>query len=192
MENNIYPVVPAPNAMTVSTIQPTQVTVSQSMRRQVNSLGTHRFAFKLGYAPLSREQYNVVRSFLAAQRGRYETFLFKPHTIGNSAGKTKTNVRVASEVAAGVSRVPVYGVDAPLVAGDLVRFGGQAKGYEVVAASEDHIDIVPPLMHRVRVKERVLYQDVHLTCALAEDKIDAQRDLNGNWHLKVTLVEVVS
>lgn len=192
MANNIFPAKPAPNAMSVTSYQPTKVSMTQSLKRQVRASGSHRFAFKLGYAPLTEEQYRTVKSFAVAQRGQFGTFLFVPHTVSKTFGKTRTIVRSSAVHQPGVTTVNIYGADAPLAAGDMVRFSNHSKCYEVVDANADMIEIVPPLMRKVLHREQIIYNDVEVTCAIASDRTEGQRDLNGLWRFTLDLVEVFS
>lgn len=81
-----FPLALPPSSLTLRSEQPTLVSVSHSLRRQVRSRGAQRFAFEVEWSDLTTDEANLLRAFVLARRGRFEPFLFvPPSAVGGRA-----------------------------------------------------------------------------------------------------------
>lgn len=171
-----FPTAPAPSSVTPRSLQPTQVSLSHSLKRQVRSRGIQRWGFKLSYVNKTRSEMARLIAFAVAQRGQYGTFTFVPAVIGKrQAGSGNPLIRTTT---AGGRTIPVSGASAGAtlaLAGDYVKFAGHSKVYlltaDAVANGSGQADftIEPALYAGVTAGEAVILDNVPFTVAFAAD-----------------------
>lgn len=172
-----FPTSPTPLSLTIRSLQPTQTSQSQSLKRQVRSRGSQRWAFKLSFGQCNRAEIAPLIAFAVAQRGQFGSFTFSPQVVGSrSAGAGSPVVRVST--ASGRS-VPVHGVGANATiakAGDYVKFSNGTKVYMLTAdavanaSGQASLSIEPALYAGVSAGESAILDNVPFTVAFASDQ----------------------
>ena len=172
-----FPSSPVPLSLTVRSLQPTQTSQSQSLKRQVRSRGSQRWAFKLSFGQCNRSEIAPLIAFAVAQRGQFGSFTFSPPVVGSrSAGAGSPVVRVST---ASGRLVPVHGVGAGVLiakAGDYVKFANGSKVYMLTAdavansSGQASLSIEPALYAGVSAGEAVILDNVPFTVAFAADQ----------------------
>lgn len=131
-----FPTSVTPSRVTLTSITPTFVSVSHSLKRQARTRETQRWRLDVEFPPMTREQAAPILAFAVAQRGQFETFTFVPPPLAqplgqgggsplvNGAGQTGRNIALKSAPA---------NVTGWLKAGDLIKFAGHAKVYMVMS-----------------------------------------------------------
>jgi hypothetical protein len=187
-----FPTTPEPRSITRSSLSPTLISVSHSLKRQVRSRGSQQWSFKLAYAPLKRATLAPLEAFLIAQRGQYSTFSFVPPVYGNSSGTVSGTVTVNGAHAAGATSVAISGLTGTLKGGDFIKFAGHSKVYMLTADATATLTVEPPLSAALVTGEAVAYNGVTFTCALATDGLSATINPGDLTEaLELVLVEVV-
>ncbi len=105
----IFPTTVALADMTITSMEPTQVSITHSLKRQVRSRGGQRWAIKGSYAPLDREQAAELYAFGVAQRGQYQTFTIVPPTVSAPLGSANGTPLVDGVHSAGATSISVDG-----------------------------------------------------------------------------------
>lgn len=168
-----FPTSPEPASITRTSITPTLISVSHSLKRQVRARGVQQWSFTLKYPPQRRATMAPLEAFLAAQRGQYSTFTFVPPVFGSSSGTVSGTVTINGAHAAGVNSIAILGLTGALKAGDFVKFAGHNKVYMLTADATTTLTIEPPLYAALTTGEAVTYSNVPVTCALASDSHSA-------------------
>lgn len=164
-----FPNLPKCNSLKISSLQPTRVSVTQSLKRQARASGSQKFGLKLGFPSMTRDQAAPIIAFSEAQLGQAETFTYVPPLEGGSRGSCSTVVSVDGSHARGVSDISLVGADAPLELGDFIKFENHSKIYRVLVAGQHSIKVNPPLQQNVSDADLVTYRDVPFTVAFSKD-----------------------
>ena len=199
MSGGTFPFTPRPNSATLSSTQPTRVSVAQSLKRQSRTRGAQRWVIKLGYAPMTRAEFAPLHAFLLAQRGQADTFAttMPGHTapLGTWAG-----LPVVTGAGQSGRTINLRGLTASQAAaakaGDLLKFAGHSKVYMVTAdAASDSgglatVTIEPQLIAAIADSEALTTSYVPFTVAMAGDNLDANLSPGVFYGFNVDLVEV--
>jgi hypothetical protein len=174
-----FPTSPAPASMTVKSVQPTRVSITQNLKRQVRGGTVQRWAFSLQWTALFRSELAPILAFALAQKGQYESFAFVPPVLstaqtaggawspkvnGAHTGGRTVNTRNWSPFTAIIYK-----------AGDFIKFAGHNKVYMVTAdaGSDDlgrmTVSIEPGLYAPLADLEAISYPSVPFTVAFAGD-----------------------
>lgn len=201
-----YPATPTPAQVTIRSVTPTLVSVTQSLRRQARSRGGQRWSFSLQYATLDADDLAPIVAFLHGQRGQYEEFSFVlPSRIGTARGtgggtpRVNNNATSPSGAQSGRSLwidgctagVSVWGA-----AGDFFTVAGDSKVYrltgDVASDGSGNAQLVfePALMASPADNALVTLGGVTFTVSNAQDSIDEAYQPGPFLSLSVQLVEV--
>lgn len=96
-----YPTTIEPSNIKITSISPTLVSVTHSLKRQVRRRGGQRWALEVVYPLVSREEFAPIWAFKIAQQGQFKTFNYVPHTYGNTSGGATSEVVVSGNYSAG-------------------------------------------------------------------------------------------
>lgn len=175
--SGVFPTSPAPSSMTVHSLQPTRVSTSHNLRRQVRGGTVQQWAFDLSWEAMTRTELAPILAFALQQRGQFDTFTFTPPVMGTAQSAAAGTPLVNGATASGRS-IPTDGW-APnvtvLKAGDFVKFASHSKVYMLTAnAVSDGIgqatlSIEPALYASVVDNSAVTHAAVPFTCAFAGD-----------------------
>lgn len=164
-----FPQSPGPDSLQISSLQPSRVSVTHSLKRQVRGSGAQRFSIKAGFPPLTRGEFAPINAFIQSQKGQFETFQYVPPVEGSTRGNCTSVVTVNGAHTAGSVSVAISGADAQLELGDYIKFANHSKVYLVVTAGQGSIDVHPPLQADLADTEVVTYNNVPFTVALSKD-----------------------
>ena len=93
-----YPQGTAPFSYDLSSIAQTQVSITQSLNRTASDKGGQRWHIKFNYAPLTREQFAPIWTFLIKQRGRYGRFTIAlPNQEPRGSLNTQQNLQLRAK-----------------------------------------------------------------------------------------------
>jgi len=196
----IFPTTVALADMTITSMEPTQVSITHSLKRQVRSRGGQRWAIKGSYAPLDRTQAAELYAFGVAQRGQYQTFTIVPPTVSAPLGSANGTPLVDGVHSAGATSISVDGWSASQTAalkpGDYIKFTHD-KVYMVTStvasnsAGDSTVDIHPALTTALANNDAVTVHNVPFTVAFASDQRDLSAVAMGTFGYEISLVEVV-
>lgn len=193
------PTIQRPSGATLKASQPTRMSVSHSLKRQVRTTGAHRWSIALSWQPMPREVFMQFYAFLMALRGSNDTFTctLAGHTAPQGSWAGTPVVNGASQTGRSVSMRGFTASAANVAkAGDLIKFAGHTKVYMVTAdASADGsgiaaVSIEPALLESPADAEAITYSNVPFTVALASDTFDMALTPGMLAPLSITAMEV--
>ena len=197
---SVFPTTVALADMTITSLEPTQVSTTHSLKRQVRSRGGQRWAIRGNYAPLDRTQAAELYAFGVAQRGQFGTFTIVPPAISTPLGSANGTPLVTGNHSAGETAIDVDGWTAnqssALKPGDYIKFTHD-KVYLVtntVASNYAGVSIVnihPALTTALANNDAVTVHNVPFTVAFASDQRDLSAVAAGTFGYEISLVEVV-
>lgn len=172
-----YPTTPEPSSITLRSTQPTLVSVSHSLARQVRSRGCQRWSLTIDYRNLKRSEYAALYAFAVSQRGQYGSFYVVPVVLGLPQGTASGTPLAAGSGAAGSRSIATDGWSsgASLKAGDLIKFAGHHKVYMITAdatangSGQATIAIEPGLHAAVADNEAITARNVPIRMAFSGD-----------------------
>lgn len=177
-----YPTTPAPMEATVTSLAPTYVSITNSLKRQARSRGVQAWGLELRYGAMSRATFAPLWAFLLNQYGQAETFTvslaaFTPQGAATGTplvnGGSQTGVLIATDGWTPSTLV--------LKAGDWIQFENDPKVYSVISdvtangSGEATIRIFPAI-RATPPDNSIIYTDPLFTCALAADTVDVDFD----------------
>jgi len=188
-----FPTSPEASSIQITSVTPTLVSLTHSLKRQVRKRGGQRWAMEIKYPPLDRATFAPVWAFAAKQQGRYETFTFTPPVYSDSSGSATGALLVnnGSGYSAGASSITCDGLTGTLKAGDFIKFASHDKVYTVTADATTTMTIEPPLVDAVANNEVVTYNSVPFTMAFESDAQQMAVASNGFVSYQLSLMEVV-
>ena len=175
------PTTRGPAAVEVSSVTPTLVSTTHSLRQQVRSRGAQRWKLSYRYGTMERDDYMALYAFLVSQRGQYDTFTMAlPSGISPRGAWTGTPL-VNGAVAAGLTSVAIDGLSNSITgigkAGDFLKFSGHSKVYMLVSdvnsngSGQATLTITPKLVAAVADNESLTVTSVPFTVALTDDLV---------------------
>jgi len=198
-----YPQSVAPISYDLSSMAQTQVSITQSLNRTVSDKGGQRWAITFNYAPLSRELFAPIWTFLIKQRGRFGRFsiaLPQQEARGSLSTQSNLQLRAKSTLTKGnqlVIKNFVANASNVIRQGDYFRIGSGSKVY---IACEDYsadsngdvtVTTYPNITNPVAVDDIIYFEPV-FTVSLESDNLDANVPNTNNSNFTVSFVEVVS
>ncbi len=194
-----YPSLPRPVALEITSISPTMVSVSHSLKRQRRSRGGQRWGFELTYDLRTRDEMLALWAFVVAQRGQFQSFTFVAPGHEEAAGSMTATPTVNGNFTSGTSIVVEnmggfqQGV---LKAGDFIKFANHNKVYMVKqdltsdALGIGVMVITPPLHESVTNGTEIIYDNVEFTCTLNEDMTTLSVKPPLLYDFQIGLIEV--
>lgn len=184
-----FPQNPVAGSIKISSIRPTMVSTTHSLKRQVRSRGSQLWSIEANYNPLSRSDFAPLYAFALAQQGQYETFTYYPPVYKDAQG-TCSGCTSAVE-AAGATSVTVT-MTGTLKAGDYVKFASHSKVYIVTAdlSGNGELSIDPPLL-QATTAAAVTYNEVPFNVAFAGDTQEFSRGAADLHEFSIKLIEVI-
>ncbi len=197
--SGLFPTDLPPSSLRIRSVQPTLVSVTHSLQRQVRSRGGQRWQISASWSGLSRADWARLFGFAMAQRGQYGTFQFQIPQIGSARGMATGTPLVAGASQSGRTVTTdgwTAGVTGILKAGDLVKFAGHAKIYMLTedvdsnGSGQATLVIEPALMEAPADNEAIDVSDVQMTVAFADDVRESQVGAVPVYDFSAELVEV--
>ena len=193
------PTIINPTSVTLSTIQPTRISISHSLKRQARSSNAQRWVLKFGYTLLPRAYLTQFYAFLLNLRGQADTFttILPGHTTPQGSWAGTPVVSGAAQTGASINMVGFTASQVGIVkAGDLLQFAGHTKVYMATADATSSVtgtatvSIRPALMVSPANAEAVTSSNVTFTVALASDSMDTSIQAGPLYSLGIDMVEV--
>lgn len=186
-----FPSTPVANSINISSITPTLVSLTHSLKRQARSRGGQRWTISATYAPLSRAEFAPIWAFAQQQRGQYGIFTYEPPIYKDTSGTATGTLLVNGGDSAGDSSIACDGLTGTLKAGDFIKFAGHDKVYTLTTDATTTLAIEPPLMSAVADNEAVTYNNVPFTMAFDADIQEMGVSTAGFVSYQISLVEAV-
>lgn len=187
---------PAISQVSVSSIAPTRVSVTHSLRRVARASGAQRWAFALQWPVMTRAEFSPIWAFALAQEGQAQTFTFTlpAHAIQGAGGGTPL---VAGAAQSGTSLNTDGWPLSTLVlkAGDFWRPSASNKVYMMTAdATSDGLGAAtlaffPALIETPGDNEPIVTAGPVFTVAAASDIVQIQTGPGAHYAYSWNLVE---
>jgi hypothetical protein len=178
-----YPTTPAWMNATISSLSPTLVSVTNSLKRQARSRGAHAWGIELRYGAMTRAQFAPLWAFLVSQAGQAELFSVSLSAIYPPLGTASGTPLVNGGSQTGTSLVTDGWSNSQTVlkAGDWIQVQNDLKVYMVTAdvgssgAGAATISLYPAL--RISPADNMsIITAPYFTCALTSDLVDIDFD----------------
>jgi len=188
-----------PNSAKLTTIQPTRVSVSHSMKRQARTSNAQRWGLQFSWNAASRAVFMQFYAFLLSQRGQADTFTttMPGHTAPQGTWAGAPVVAGASQTGRTVNLSGFTASQTGIAkAGDLVQFAGSTKVYMVTADANSSgtgtatISIEPALVASPANLAAVATSNIAFTVALASDTVDTALGAGDTYSWSIAMVEV--
>lgn len=176
-----FPTSPAPASMTIKSVQPTRVSTTHNLKRQVRGGTVQRWGFQLDWKTMKRSELAPILAFALAQKGQYESFTFVPAVFGTAQAVGGGTPLINGTTATGRS-IPTDGWTPSITvlkAGDFVKFASHNKVYMLTADATSNgsgqatLAIEPGLYASVADNSAVTVSNVPFTVAFAKDDQEA-------------------
>lgn len=187
----MFPTNPKPSNISISSISPTLVSLTHSLKRQVRRRGGQRWLIDVKYPPLSREEFAPIWAFSIAQQGQFKTFEYIPEIYGSTSGTATGSIIADGVYTAGDNTILTTGLTGTLKAGDFIKFNSHDKVYMLTADGSTTLNIEPALVADVADLEVIIYNDVEFTVAFTADTTNMSVAVNQYVSYNIKLVEIV-
>ena len=104
-----FPTSPAASSVTIKSIEPTLVSVTQNLKRQVRRRGGQRWQLDVEFPPMTRSEFAPIYAFAVKQQGQFETFTYTPPVISTTQGDASESPVVNGAVSVGASQATLDG-----------------------------------------------------------------------------------
>ena len=188
-----------PNAMSVTSINPTKVTASMNgIEQRIASTGQY-FRFNATYSNLTQANQRAIFAHIQSQAGPLNSFTISlPAYMGNStAGYSGTLTAVTASVnATSVTATAASNNTAVLKAGDLIKFSSHNKIYTVTndvtsnGSASCTINIFPALKQAVS-SGSITHRSVQPTVRYANDNAEFSMGADQFTTFNLEFIEVL-
>jgi hypothetical protein len=186
----MFPIIPKPSSISISSISPTLVSLTHSLKRQVRRRGGQRWLLDVKYPLLSREDFAPIWAFSIAQQGQFKTFSYIPEIYGSTSGTATGSIVADGTYTAGDSIISTTGLTGNLKAGDFIKFGHD-KVYMVTVDGSTTLNIEPALIEGVSDLEVIIYNDVPFNVAFTSDATNMSVAVNQYISYSLKFVEII-
>lgn len=202
-----FPSSPAPRRVTVTSIQPTRVSVAHSLKRQVRTNNAQRWALKLEFPPMERDDFAPIWAFVVAQRGQWDAFqyvlprpLYTPRgagAVGSPSPYVDNTTTSPTEEQVGRSIITRGWQPSTTVlkAGDWFKFGSHTKVYiarEDIASSAAGLATLlmePAAVMALPQGDQIITNSVPFTVSLGRDDNEFSLDIAPVFGVSLELME---
>ena len=105
-----FPTSPSASSVTIKSIEPTLVSVTQNLKRQVRRRGGQRWQLDVEFPPMTRAEFAPIYAFAVKQQGQFETFTYVPPVISTSQGDSSASPVVNGAVSVGANQANIDGL----------------------------------------------------------------------------------
>lgn len=131
-----FPTNPKPNSIKITSISPTLVSLTHSLKRQARRRGGQRWLLDIDFPPMTREQFLSIWAFSIAQQGQFKTFNYIPIIYGSTSGTLTGDLTVSGAYNAGISAVSVnIDGNGNFEKGDFIKFNNHDKVYMITGTA---------------------------------------------------------
>lgn len=199
MSGGALPTVQGPASATLTSIQPTRVSVSHSLKRQARTSNAQRWAISFTWSPMRRSVFMQFYAFIVSQRGQADTFTctLAGHTTPQGSWLGTPVVSGASQTGRSINLSGFTASQTGVAkAGDLFKFAGHTKVYMVTADANSNVSglatlsIEPALVVSPGNAEAITSSNVPFTVALASDTADMALSPGLLTPLSISVAEV--
>lgn len=187
----MFPIAQKPSSITITSISPTLVSLTHSLKRQVRRRGGQRWLIDATYPPLTREEFAPIWAFTIAQQGQFKTFAYIPKIYGKTSGTATGALTVSGIHTAGDSTITAIGSTGTLKAGDFIKFANHDKVYMLLADGSTTLNIEPALIADIADTENIIYNDVPFLVAFVNDTTSMSVTTNAHTSFSIKLAEIV-
>ena len=195
-----FPTSPAASSVTIKSIEPTLVSVTQNLKRQVRRRGGQRWQLDVEFPPMTRAEFAPIYAFAVKQQGQFETFTYTPPVISTTQGDVSESPVVNGAVSVGASQATLDGFSSAqsgiIKAGDFFKFSGHTKVYmatadvDFVGSGTTSINFAPNLLNAVSNDETITIASVPFTVAFTQDISQFNTDATALFGFTMSLIEV--
>lgn len=184
-----FPTSPVAASIRISSVQPSYVSVSHSLKRQTRTQGAQQWSIDIDYPPLSRADMMPVLAFAMKQQGMAESFTFTPPIYSTKRGTCSSCTSAVESAGATAVTVTMTGT---LLAGDFVKFASHDKVYMVTddLSGNGELNIQPPLLEDTTLAA-VTVDNVPFKVAFASDVQEFSRGAADLHNYSASMVEVI-
>jgi hypothetical protein len=187
----MFPQNPKSSSISITSISPTLISLTHSLKRQARRRGGQRWLIDVKYPPLSREEFAPIWAFSIAQQGQFKTFEYIPEIYNATSGTATGSIIADGTYTAGDSIISTTGLTGTLKAGDFIKFDGHDKVYMITIDGSTTLNIEPALIADVADLEAITYNDVPFKMAFTGDITNMSVAVNQYVSYNLKLVEIV-
>lgn len=195
-----FPSSPAASDIQVQSIEPTLVSTTISLKRQVRSRGGQRWMLNVSFPPMTRAEFAPIYAFSVKQKGQYETFTYVPPTISTTRGSSGETPVVNGAISAGAVTASVDGLTAStsniLRAGDFIKFSDHTKIYMVTddmssdGSGEATLNFHPAATEAIPDDATITIASVPFTVSFQDDVREFGTNITNLYSYEINLIEV--
>ena len=195
-----FPTSPISNGINIKSNQTTIVSTAINGRRQARQLQNQRWSMTVSFPPMTRASFSPIFAFITAQRGRKESFTYRPPIIDDALGTETGSVLVNGVHAVGDTTIAMDAFagdgDGRFKAGDFLKFASHDKVYMVVSdvtssSNAATVTIEPPLTTALTNDSAVTYDSVPFTVALKNDIQEFVIGQDALYRYELDFIEVI-
>ena len=195
-----FPTSPSASSVNIKSIEPTLVSITQNLKRQVRRRGGQRWSLEVEFPPMTRSEFAPIYAFAMKQQGQFETFTYVPPVISTSQGDTTESPVVDDTLSVGANSATIDNLTASqsgiIKAGDFFKFSGHSKVYMATADMDSNgighgtLSFAPNLLNAVANDETITFASVPFTVSFTEDITQFATDTTALFGFSMTLIEV--
>ena len=195
-----FPTSPAASSVSITSLEPTLVSISQNLKRQVRKRGGQRWQLEVEFPPMTRSEFAPIYAFAIKQKGQFETFTYVPPIVSTSQGDTTESPVVDGALTVGTSSATIDGLTASesgiIKAGDFFKFSGHSKIYMATAdldadgTGHGTLSFAPDLLNAVANDETITFAAVPFTVAFTQNLTQFNTDTTALYGFSMSLIEV--
>lgn len=195
-----FPSSPAASDIQVQSIEPTLVSTTISLKRQVRSRGGQRWMLNVSFPPMTRAEFAPIYAFSVKQKGQYETFTYVPPTISTTRGSSGETPVVNGAISAGAVTANVDGLTAStsniLRAGDFIKFSDHTKIYMVTddmssdGSGDATLNFHPAATEAIPNNATITIASVPFTVSFQDDVREYGTNYTNLYSYEINLIEV--
>lgn len=195
-----FPSSPAASDIQVQSIEPTLVSTTISLKRQVRSRGGQRWMLNVSFPPMTRAEFAPIYAFSVKQKGQYETFTYVPPTISTTRGSSGETPVVNGAISAGAVTASVDGLTAStsniLRAGDFIKFSDHTKIYMVTddmssdGSGDATLNFHPAATEAIPDDATITIASVPFTVSFQDDVREYGTNYTNLYSYEINLIEV--
>lgn len=192
-----YPQHIAPSSFTIFSTALTTSTTTQSLKRLVTSRGGQRFGLKFNYAPMTKEEFLPIWTFLISQAGQFGQFTvaMPNQECRGSLSTTPNDILLVNAETTGGNTITIKNFTNSSTnvvrMGDYVRFGSSNKLYIVTDDVNSNssglatLSVYPNIIGTINENDQAYFEPVMNVGLVADDlQADIPSDMTYNFNVE--------